>query len=118
MMEKLILNKWFLLFLFISDRSKSRCPECHPCIAGCVVVTLILFSIYHADSIKAFASSIFHDKSNAFDSGPATESIKQHLKVIDHTETEFAANDADQNYRLSILLISLAMLPMILMSHI
>lgn len=46
-------------FFCFSDTKKSYCPKCHPYIAGCIVVLIFLFTVYHRKQIESFFTSIF-----------------------------------------------------------
>lgn len=47
------------LFSPFTDSRKSYFPKCHPYIAGCIVVLLFLFTVYHRKQIESFFTSIF-----------------------------------------------------------
>lgn len=60
-----------ICFVHSTDESDtmttSLFPKCHPYVAGCVVVVLFLFSIYHAKDINKFVNSLFYPNFNKTD---------------------------------------------------
>lgn len=34
--------------------------KCHPCVAGCVVIVIMLFSWYHGNNVKQFLNNLFN----------------------------------------------------------
>lgn len=100
----------------ISDTERSYCPKCHPYIAGCIVVVIILFTMYHANDIKTFAKTIFGTDSNQSD--PSIAASKQYRQFnVSNLDDISTANAAMHFNTLSILLLTLTMLPTIAMSH-
>lgn len=100
-------------FRQISDRERSFCPKCHPYIAGCIVVVIFLFTMYHADDIKSFTQSIFRADSSP--SKPSIATSKQ-FNTSNFNDTS-NANAVVHFQTLSMLLLTLTMLPTIAMSH-
>lgn len=43
---------------FSADSKKSYFPKCHPYMAGCVVVLIFLFTVYHRKQIESFFTTM------------------------------------------------------------
>lgn len=101
----ILLILFFLFFLVHLDSNKSFFPKCHPYMAGCIVVVIFLFSIYHANDIKLFVTSIFNNASIS-----TVETKTQHPKTAAITHN-FITNGATQPNGICFFMVTLMMLP-------
>lgn len=106
------------VFLLILDTNKS-CLKCHPYVAGCFVVVIFLFTVYHANDIKHFVTSIFQTNSDPSDS-PVDRKSK-FIATADYqtdNNTTTIANSVIRLQELPILLLTLTTLPNILVNYV
>lgn len=101
-----------MCFSLISDTKKSYCPKCHPYIAGCIVVVIFLFTMYHANDIKLFTKSLFRQNPDPSDSSVTSTNKHPKFKAAAYTNDDSTVNSAEHKEKLSILLmLTLTTLP-------
>lgn len=94
--EQLRINCVLISVFNFSDSKKSYCPKCHPYIAGCIVVLIFLFTVYHRKQIESFFTPIFFDDNDASHNGT---NITSAATVTTTTKSSRFSADSNATYQ-------------------